>query len=212
MSADAAFELAAAEDGRRLTLRHEGHRTQSSRTGSDFQERIGADAAFELAAAEDGRRLTLRHEGHRERKERKERFIKEGRMTNSDFDPIPAEVEWVGRRVIGCAVSVHRALGPGYKESIYVEALCLEMESREIAFEREKPIVVMYREWEIPGQRLDLIVGGVLVVECKATDAIAKIHTRQATSYLKTTGLRLAFIFNFNVDVLMREGFERVAL
>jgi GxxExxY protein len=133
-------------------------------------------------------------------------------MSDVIYEPIPAEVEWVGRRVIGCAIKVHRVLGPGYKESIYVEALCLEMDARGLKFEREKPIVVTYDGHQIPGQQLDLVVGGVLIVECKVADAIAKVHLRQATSYLKTTGLRLAFIFNFNVDVLMPSGFERVAL
>jgi len=74
-------------------------------------------------------------------------------MERGTFEPIPAEVEWVGRRVIGCAITVHRTLGPGYKESIYVEALCLEMESRGIHFERETPITVLYKEREIPVQR-----------------------------------------------------------
>ena len=133
-------------------------------------------------------------------------------MSDVIYEPIPVEVEWVGRRVIGCAINVHRALGPGYKESIYVEALCLEMDSRRLEFEREVPITVMYKGHSIPGQRLDLRVGGVLIVECKAVEALSKVHTRQALSYLKTTGLRLAFVFNFNVDVLMPTGFVRVAL
>jgi len=133
-------------------------------------------------------------------------------MPSIAFDDIPAEAEWIGRRVIGCAIAVHRALGPGYKEAIYVEALCLEMESRGLAFERERPITVTYKGRDIPGQRLDLLVGGVLIVECKVAEAIARIHTRQVTSYLKTTGLRLGFVFNFNVDVLMKDGFKRVVL
>ena len=128
------------------------------------------------------------------------------------FDPVPAEVECVGRRVIGCAIDVHRELGPGYKEAIYVEALCLEMDSRGIRFERERPITVTYKGRDIPGQRLDLLVAEVLIVECKVADAIAKVHTRQVTSYLKSTQLRLGFIFNFNVDVLMPAGFKRVVL
>lgn len=133
-------------------------------------------------------------------------------MDDSDIEPIPATVEWIGRRVIGCAISVHRALGPGYKESIYVEALCIELHTRGLKFEREKPITVIYKDRPIPGQRLDLLVEGVLVVECKVADAIATIHTRQVTSYLKTLGVRLGFIFNFNVNVLMPDGFKRVAL
>ena len=132
-------------------------------------------------------------------------------MASTSLD-IPAEAEWVGRRVIGCAIDVHRVLGPGYKESIYVEALCLEMDARSIPFERERPIIVTYKGKEIPGQRLDLLVGGVLIVECKVVDAMARVHTRQVTSYLKTTGLRLGFLFNFNVDILMRDGFRRIVV
>jgi len=133
-------------------------------------------------------------------------------MIDATFEVIPADVEWVGRRVIGAAIAVHRALGPGYKEAIYVEALCLELDARGLKFEREKPISVRYKDHEIPGQRLDLVVEGILIVECKVAEAIGSVHTRQVTSYLKTTGLRLGFIFNFNVDVLMPTGFKRVAL
>ena len=133
-------------------------------------------------------------------------------MSDQNFEPIPPEVEWVGRRVIGCAITVHRKLGPGYKEKIYVEALCLEMDTRQLKFEREKPITVIYDGHEIRGQRLDLVVGGALVVECKVAEAISKIYERQVISYLKTTRLRLGFIFNFNVDVLMPAGFKRVVL
>ena len=133
-------------------------------------------------------------------------------MDEKQNEPIPADVEWIGRRVIGAAIGVHRALGPGYKESIYVEALCIELNVRELKFEREKPITVMYKGRAIPGQRLDLLVGGALVVECKVVEAIAALHTRQVTSYLKTLNLRLGFIFNFNVNVLMPDGFKRVVL
>jgi GxxExxY protein len=133
-------------------------------------------------------------------------------MTQNEVESLPTEVEWIGRRVIGCAISVHRILGPGYKESIYVEALCIELNARDLKFEREKPIRVVYKGRAIPGQRLDLLVGGVLVVECKVAEAIAAIHTRQVTSYLRTLDLRLGFIFNFNVNVLMPDGFKRVVL
>jgi GxxExxY protein len=133
-------------------------------------------------------------------------------MASSGYEPVPAEVEWIGRRVIGAAIKVHRVLGPGFKESIYVEALCLEMDARALPFKREVPIRVVYEGREIPGQRLDLIVDGVLIVECKVAEAISKIHERQVASYLKTTGVRLGFVFNFNVDVLMPKGFKRIVL
>lgn len=133
-------------------------------------------------------------------------------MSDVIYEPIPAEAEWVGRRVIGCAIKVHRILGPGYKEPIYVEALCLELDSAGLKFEREKSIVVHYNGTIVGKHRLDLLVGGLLVVECKVADAITKVHTRQVTSYLTATNLRLGFIFNFNVDVLMPGGFRRVIL
>lgn len=133
-------------------------------------------------------------------------------MSEDQVEPISHDVEWLGRRVIGSAISVHRVLGPGYKESIYVEALCIELNARELKFEREKPLTVIYKGRAIPGQRLDLLVGGVLIVECKVAEAIAALHTRQVTSYLRTLDLRLVFIFNFNVNVLMPDGFKRVVL
>jgi GxxExxY protein len=133
-------------------------------------------------------------------------------MSGLVYEPIPAEVEWLGRRVIGCGIKVHRVLGPGYKESIYVEALCLEMDSRGLKFDREVPLKVNCEGHQIPGQRLDLRIGGVLIVECKTVETITEVHTRQVLSYLKTTGLRLGFIFHFNVDVLIPNGFRRVVL
>jgi GxxExxY protein len=112
-------------------------------------------------------------------------------MATHLFEPISAEVEWVGRRVIGSAIAVHWALGPGYKESIYVEAMCLEMDSRGLKFEREKPLTVFYKGKPIPGQRLDIMVAGVVIVECKVVDMLLPLHTRQVTSYLRTTRARL---------------------
>jgi GxxExxY protein len=109
-------------------------------------------------------------------------------MSNAIIEPIPVEVEWVGRRVIGCALAVHRVLGPGYKESIYVEAMCLELDPQGLAFEREKPIEVIYKGRQIPGQRLDLIVAGVVIVECKVADAIIPVHSRQVTSTSEQRG------------------------
>lgn len=141
-------------------------------------------------------------------------FRSQGRLVLADHEipAIPAEIEQLGRRVIGCRIAVHRAFGPGYKESIYLEALCIEMDSRGIGFEREKQIKVHYKERQVGTHRLDLLVDGVLVVECKVADCLSKIHERQVTSYLKATKLRLGFVFNFNVAVLMPDGFKRIAL
>ena len=84
------------------------------------------------------------------------------------FAPIPAATEQVATAVIGAAIEVHRQLGPGFLEKIYQEALCLELDSRGFTFEREHAVVVHYRGAPIPGQRIDLIVGGCVLVELKA--------------------------------------------
>jgi GxxExxY protein len=87
----------------------------------------------------------------------------------------------------------------------------LELDSRSISFESEKPTEVQYTQWKIPGQRVDLIVGGVVLVEIKAVSKLKQLHQRQVLSYLKTTGLRVGLVMNFNA-VLFKHGLRRVAL
>ena len=127
------------------------------------------------------------------------------------FAPVPLAVEKAASECVDCGIHVHRALGPGFKEKIYHRAYCLELDSRGIKFECEKPIVVRYKNWEIPGQKVDLIVEGVVLVEIKAVPIVREIHRLQALSYLKTTGLRLGLVMNFNTG-LLKNGLKRVVL
>ena len=122
---------------------------------------------------------------------------------------LPEGTETTVRRVIGCALTVHRELGPGFLESIYRRAMALELEAQELAFEAEKTIVVSYRGQAIPGQRVDLVVGGDVVVELKAVGAIEPIHVAQVLSYLKTLSLRVGLLINFREHIL-RNGIRRV--
>jgi GxxExxY protein len=87
----------------------------------------------------------------------------------------------------------------------------LELEARKLRFETEKPIYVVYRDWQIPGQRVDLIVEGVVLVELKSVRRLRNIHRSQVLSYLKTTQLRLGLLINFHVP-LLRNGIRRVIL
>ena len=123
--------------------------------------------------------------------------------------PLGAEVEQLVTRIMDCAFSVHRALGPGFKESIYKQALCLEMDVQGLKFEREKPIEVTYKHWKIPGQRVDLLIEGAVLVEIKSVPKLRRIHASQVVSYLKTMDLRIALLVNFKARVL-KEGFRRV--
>ena len=108
-----------------------------------------------------------------------------------------------------CAFKVHRHLGPGFKERIYTEALCLEFDVSGLSFEREKPIAVVYRDWRIPGQRVDLLVAGRVLVEVKAVPQLRPLHRSQVFSYLKTLDLRIGLVINFNCR-LLKHGFKRV--
>lgn len=114
-------------------------------------------------------------------------------------------------RVIGAAISVHRALGPGFLESIYEEAMALELTALSIPFARQVPVTVLYRDQPVGEHRLDLLVNAELVVELKAVDALAAIHTAQVLSYLKATGLHRGLVVNFRVS-LLRQGLKRVVL
>src|SRR5262245_50219779 len=99
------------------------------------------------------------------------------------FDPVSERDDEIARQVIGAAIEVHRILGAGFLESIYEAALCLELEVRGLAVERQKSIVVAYKQFQIPGQRLDLLVDGRVIVELKAVEEFAPIHQAQVISY-----------------------------
>jgi GxxExxY protein len=125
--------------------------------------------------------------------------------------PLNPDQETIVTEVIECAFTVHRALGPGFREKIYVSAFRLELDSRGLRFESEKPIVVHYKDWEIPGQKVDLIVENLVLVELKTVPRLRAIHRSQVISYLKTTGLRIGILVNFNTGIL-KHGLRRVVV
>jgi GxxExxY protein len=115
------------------------------------------------------------------------------------------------KQIIGAAIEVHRHLGPGLLESIYEEALCVELQLRSIQFQRQVEIDVIYKRQVIKGQRLDLLVANEVVIEIKAVSRIPEVATAQILSYLKATGLRRGMLLNFGVPRLV-DGIKRVAL
>ncbi|HEX8221401.1 MAG TPA: GxxExxY protein [Chloroflexia bacterium] len=120
-------------------------------------------------------------------------------------------VDQIARRAIGAALEVHRVLGPGFLEVVYEEALCVELSLRKIPFVRQAQVPIWYKAQQIGEGRLDLLVADCLIVELKAVEALAPIHTAQLLSYLRATGQRLGLLINFNVP-LLRQGIKRVAL
>ena len=101
-------------------------------------------------------------------------------------------------RVIGAAIEVHKALGPGFLESFYEEALCIELACLEIPHERQKAIEIAYKSQKIGEHRLDLLVDGRLVVELKAVQSLDPIHFSTVRSYMKALGLESGIIINFS--------------
>ena len=121
------------------------------------------------------------------------------------------DTDRVAQEVIGAAIEVHRALGPGFLESIYEQAMSIELGHLRISFERQVPVAVNYKGNSIGESRLDLLVDSRLIVELKAVDQLVPIHTAQVMSYLKATGHHLGLLINFNV-VRLKDGVKRVVL
>jgi GxxExxY protein len=121
------------------------------------------------------------------------------------------EIDGWARDVVGAAVEVHRTLGPGFLESIYEQALCVELTNRPVPFRRQVPIAVHYKDSLVGQGQMDLLIGDRLIVELKAVEVLAPIHGVQLRSYLKATGLILGLLINFNVP-LLQQGIRRIIL
>lgn len=139
------------------------------------------------------------HEGH------------EGRFSMRPHSPLSPHAERAMTETIGCAIAVHRVLGPGFLESIYKKAMYVELQARGLAYESERAVRVSYRGVEITGQRVDLIIENLIVVELKSVFRLDDVHRAQVVSYLKTTGLRGGLLINFRVPVL-KQGLQRIVL
>lgn len=120
------------------------------------------------------------------------------------------EINRLTNEIIGAAIEVHKALGPGLLESAYEECLCRELKLRGIPFERQAPLRVDYKGLHLDcGYRLDLLVGDAVVVELKAVEALLPVHKAQMLTYLKLGGWKAGLLLNFNSAVL-RDGIVRV--
>lgn len=121
------------------------------------------------------------------------------------------EVDQLAYRVIGAAIEVHRVLGPGFLESVYQEALGVELQLRQIPFIPQAVVAVNYKGASVGEGKLDFLVGSSLIVELKAVENLAPIHSAQVLSYLKMTGHQLGLLINFNAPIL-KQGIKRIVL
>ena len=122
------------------------------------------------------------------------------------------KVNEITEAVIGAAIEVHRALGPGLLESAYIQCLCYELTLRKIPFELEVPLPVVYKGLQLDcGYRVDMVVVGAVVVEVKAVEHIVPVHAAQLLTYLRLGAWKAGLLINFNVPVL-RDGMVRRVL
>ena len=120
------------------------------------------------------------------------------------------EFEELSRRVIGCAIAVHRELGPGLLESTYQQCLAHELSLAAMEFALQKPLPVVYKGRRIDcGYRVDVVVADRLILELKSVDRVLPIHEAQVITYLKLSGIKVGLLINFNVEVL-RDGLQRI--
>ena len=115
----------------------------------------------------------------------------------------------ISEKVIGAAIEVHRHLGPGLLEGVYERALVHELQSRGAVVHQQAQVKVTYKDIEIEGQRLDLLVEPGVVVEVKAVERLTRAHEAQLMSYLKSTGFRVGLLVNFS-QTLLKNGIKRL--
>lgn len=121
-----------------------------------------------------------------------------------------ARLDRITESIIGAAIEVHRALGPGLLESAYEACLAFELAQRGLRVEQQKPLPVIYREVKLDcGYRLDLLIEEQVIVEIKAVDRLTPIHQARLLSYPRLSGCKVGLLINFNVKVL-KDGLRRV--
>lgn len=122
------------------------------------------------------------------------------------------EINKITEIIIGCAIEVHRALGPGLLESAYEECLAYELQLAGLRVERQKAVPVIYKEKKLDcGYRMDLLVENQVVLELKTVDALCPVHEAQVLTYLKFAKKEIGLLINFNVTVL-KNGIKRYKL
>ncbi len=120
------------------------------------------------------------------------------------------DVNEITEKIIGAAIAVHRALGPGLLESAYEACLAWELSQRGLRFARQKELPVVYHDVRLDcGYRIDFLVEDQVIVELKSVEKLLPIHEAQLLSYLKLAGRKVGLLINFNVK-LLKNGVKRL--
>ena len=122
------------------------------------------------------------------------------------------EFDYLSKQVIGCALEVHRVLGPGLLESTYEQCLARELSLASIPFKLQVPLPVKYKNVIIDcGYRIDVLVKDKLIIEIKSVKKIIDVHRAQLLTYMKLSGIGIGLLMNFNVE-LYKTGLKRFVL
>ncbi len=135
-----------------------------------------------------------------------------GIFNHEDHEELEVEFDKLSEQVIGCALDVHRHLGPGLLESTYEQCLAHELSLNRISFKLQHPLPVHYKGITLNcGYRVDILVEDVLVIELKSVEEITAVHEAQLLTYMKLSQVQIGLLINFNVR-LLRNGIRRFVL
>ncbi len=116
----------------------------------------------------------------------------------------------ISNKILGCAIEVHKQLGPGLLESAYQECLFFELKERGLKVRKEVPMPITYKDVKLDhGYRIDLLVEEKVVIEIKTVELLNDVHTAQVLTYLKLGGYKLGLLLNFHVSIL-KNGIKRI--
>jgi len=122
------------------------------------------------------------------------------------------EINSITEKIIGCAIEVHKALGPGLLESAYEECLIYELQNAGLSVEQQKPVPVIYKEVKLDyGYRIDILVENTVVIELKTVDEFNPVHEAQVLTYMKFAEKKIGLLINFNVK-LLKQGIKRYVI
>jgi GxxExxY protein len=128
------------------------------------------------------------------------------------YKELSIKEELIGKQIVDIAFQIHKFLGPGLLESVYEKCFCYELLNRQLPFQRQKEVGIIYNDLKIDdGLRLDILVDHLVIIELKAQENFHPVWEAQMLSYLKLSQKRLGFLINFHVP-LIKEGIKRIIL
>ena len=132
--------------------------------------------------------------------------------TEKCFEPLTQRGKWLTGEIVGIAIKIHKAIGPGLLESIYEKCFCYELTKKNIVYKKQQMIQIIYDDLILDeGLRIDILIDNLIIIELKAQENYHPVWETQLLSYLKLTGKRLGYILNFHVP-LMKNGIKRMIL